>query len=90
MRNRTEVSQHNEDLIPQFLDRLKAEALSFARQVGYVQRLTTIAVIAHKDLDQTDKQDVERLVILGDCGTGWFLVPFLAQLWVSDEDHRVH
>lgn len=30
--------------------------------MGYVQRLTTIASIVQKDLDQADKQDVERLV----------------------------
>jgi hypothetical protein len=56
------VSQHNKALVMQFLDRLKAEGLSLARQMGYVQRLTTIAIIVQKDLEHTDKQDVERLV----------------------------
>ena len=42
----------------QFLDRLKAEGLSIARQAGYVQRLTTIAVILGKDFDKTNQEDI--------------------------------
>jgi hypothetical protein len=36
----------------QFLDRLKAEGPSLARQAGYVQRLTSIAVVLGKDFDK--------------------------------------
>ena len=46
----------------QFLDRLKAEGLSLARQAGYVQRLTSIAVILKKDFDKTNQQDIEQLI----------------------------
>ena len=56
------VSQHNKALVMQFLDRLKAEDLSLARQMGYVQRLTAIAVILGKDFDKTNQEDVEQLI----------------------------
>jgi len=46
----------------QFLDRLKAEGLSLARQAGYVQRLTTIAATLGKDFDKTNQQDIEQLI----------------------------
>jgi integrase/ribosomal protein L40E len=56
------VSQRNKALVMEFLDRLKAEGLSLARQMGYVQRLTTIAVILGKDFDKTNQQDIEQVV----------------------------
>jgi len=56
------ASDHNKTLVKQFLDRLKAEGLSIARQAGYVQRLTTIAVILGKDLDKTNQEDIEQLI----------------------------
>jgi site-specific recombinase XerD len=56
------VSDHNKTLVKQFLDRLKAEGLSIARQAGYVQRLTTIAVILGKDFDKTNQEDIEQLI----------------------------
>jgi len=56
------VSEHNKTLVMQFLDRLKAEGLSLARQAGYVQRLTSIAVILKKDFDKTNQQDIEQLI----------------------------
>jgi len=40
------VSKKNKEKTLQFLERLKAEGLSLARQTGYVQRLTTIGVHA--------------------------------------------
>jgi integrase/ribosomal protein L40E len=46
----------------QFLERLKAEGLSLARQMGYVQRLTTIAVILAKDFDKAKQPDIEQLI----------------------------
>jgi len=56
------VSQHNKTLVMQFLERLKAEGLSLARQMGYVQRLTTIAVMLAKDFDKTNQEDIEQLI----------------------------
>jgi integrase len=56
------VSQHNKTLVMQFLERLKAEGLSLARQMGYVQRLTTIAVILAKDFDKAKQPDIEQLI----------------------------
>jgi len=50
------VLDHNKTLVMQFLDRLKAEGLSIARQAGYVQQLTTIAVILGKDFDKTTRR----------------------------------
>jgi hypothetical protein len=55
------VSQRNKDHIMKFLDRLNAEGLSLARQTGYVQRLTTIAVMLQKDFHFAAKEDIERL-----------------------------
>jgi integrase len=55
------VSQQNKDHIMRFLDRLKAEGLSPARQAGYVQRLTTIAVMLKKDFHLATKEDIESL-----------------------------
>jgi len=55
------VSQQNKDHIMRFLDRLKAEGLSLARQAGYVQRLTTIAVMLKKDFHLATKEDIESL-----------------------------
>jgi len=46
----------------QFLERLKAEGLSLARQIGYVQRLTAIAVILAKDFDKAKQPDIEQLI----------------------------
>lgn len=57
----SKVSQHNKELVMMFLDRLKAEGLSVARQVGYVQRLTAIAVMLRKDFDEATRLDIERL-----------------------------
>ena len=56
------VSEHNKTLVMQFIDRLKAEGLSIARQAGYVQRLTSIAAILAKDFDKTNQQDIEQLI----------------------------
>jgi len=56
------VSEHNKTLVMQFIDRLKAEGLSIARQAGYVQRLTTIAIILGKDFDKTNQEDIEQLI----------------------------
>jgi integrase len=56
------VSEHNKTLVMQFLDRLKAEGLSLARQAGYVQRLTSIAVVLGKDFDKANQQDIEQLI----------------------------
>jgi integrase/ribosomal protein L40E len=56
------VKEQNKTLIMQFIDRLKAEGLSVARQAGYVQRLTTIAVILAKDFDKAEQPDVEQLI----------------------------
>jgi len=56
------VSKKNKEKILQFLERLKAEGLSLARQTGYVQRLTTIAVMLDRDFDEAAKQDIERLM----------------------------
>ncbi len=44
------VSRHNKAVAMQFLERLKAEGLSLTRQMGYIQRLTAIAVILGKDV----------------------------------------
>jgi integrase len=55
------VTDQNKTLIMQFIDRLKAEGLSVARQAGYVQRLTTIAVMVRKDFDLATKEDIESL-----------------------------
>jgi len=56
------VSERNKTLVMQFLDTLKAEGLSLARQAGYVQRLTSIAVILGKDFDKANHQDIEQLI----------------------------
>jgi hypothetical protein len=56
------VSQHNKALVMQFLERLKAEGPSLARQMGYVQRLTAIAVIRAKDFDKAKYPDIEQLI----------------------------
>jgi integrase len=58
----TKVSRKNKQKILQFLERLKAEGLSLARQTGYVQRLTTIAVMLGKDFEEATKQDIEKLM----------------------------
>lgn len=55
------VSDRNKDFVMEFLDMLKAEGLSHARQMGYVQRLTAIALMLGKDFDQADKKDIEKL-----------------------------
>jgi hypothetical protein len=56
------VTEHNKTLVIQFLDRLKAEGLGLARQAGYVQRLTTIAVILGRDFNKAKQQDIEQLI----------------------------
>lgn len=56
------VSGNNKRKILQFLERVKAECLSLARQTGYVQRLTTIAVMLDRDFDKAAKQGIERLM----------------------------
>lgn len=68
-----EISQHNKQLVMKFLDSLKAEGLSFARQTGYVQRLTAIASMLQKDFDRVTKQDIEKLmmVVNGKKWTEW-------------------
>jgi integrase len=58
----TKVSERNKQKILQFLERLKAEGLSLARQTGYVQRLTTIAIMLGRDFDEADKRDIETLM----------------------------
>ena len=60
LKARPDVSEHNKALVMQFLDRLKAEGLSLARQMGYVQRLTAIAVILGKDFDKTNSRTLNR------------------------------
>jgi hypothetical protein len=45
----TQLRSTKMHLVMQFLERLKAEGLSLARQMGYVQRLTAIAVMLEKD-----------------------------------------
>mgnify|MGYP002153783759 CR=1 FL=1 len=62
MKARPKVSKRNKDMVMRFLDRLRAEGLSLARQTGHVQWLTAIAVMLRKDFDQTAKQDIERLM----------------------------
>jgi len=57
-----EVSNRSKQKILHFLERLKAEGLSYARQTGYVQRLTAIALMLGKEFDDVDKQDIERLM----------------------------
>jgi len=56
------ASRKNKQKILEFLERLKAEGLSLARQTGYVQRLTTIAVMLDKDFEEATKQDIEKLM----------------------------
>jgi integrase/recombinase XerD len=57
------VTDENKVEILKFLEHIKAENLSLARQVSYVQWMTTIAVtLRRKDFTQTKKQDVEVLL----------------------------
>jgi integrase/ribosomal protein L40E len=57
------VSPENKRKILEFLEYIKAEGLSLARQVSYVQWMTTIAVVLGKDFNDSTRQDVEKLLV---------------------------
>lgn len=63
LKNHRKVTEENTAQILKFLEHIKAENLSLARQVSYVQWLTTIAVtLRRKDFTKTKKQNVEALL----------------------------
>jgi integrase len=62
LKEHPELTAENKSTILAFLDRIKAENLSLARQVSYVQWLTTIARLLGKDFAESSKQDVEKLL----------------------------
>ena len=62
LKNHPKISPENKQKILEFLEYTKAEGLSLARQVSYVQWLTTIAVLLKKDFEDSDRRDVERLL----------------------------
>jgi integrase/ribosomal protein L40E len=62
LENHPEISLENKNKILGFLDRIRAEGLSPARQVSYVQWLTTTAVTLGKNLDEATKHDIEHLM----------------------------
>lgn len=57
------ISHINKQLVVKFLNGLKAEGVSIARQAGYVQRLTAIAIMLEKNVDGVTRQDIEKLMI---------------------------
>jgi site-specific recombinase XerD len=58
-----QITEENKAEIVRFLEHIKAENLSLARQVSYVQWMTTIAAnLGRKSFNQTKKQDVETLL----------------------------
>jgi len=63
LKKHPEVTEENKAQILKFLEHIKAENLSLARQVSYVQWMTTIAAnLGRKSFTQTKKQDVEALL----------------------------
>ncbi len=56
------VSEDNKQLIMRFIESIKAEGLSLARQTGYVQRLTLIAHMLRKDFQEATREDVEAIM----------------------------
>ena len=63
LENHLEISLENKSRILGFLDRIKAEGLSPARQVAYVQWLTTTATMLEKSFDEATKHDIEKLMM---------------------------
>jgi len=63
LNNHSKVSSENKRKILEFLEHIKAEGLSLARQVSYTQWLTTIALLLRKNFEDTDRSDVERLLV---------------------------
>jgi site-specific recombinase XerD len=62
LKKHQEVAENKAQIL-KFLEHLKAENLSLARQVSYVQWMTTIAAnLGRKSFTQTKKQDVEGLL----------------------------
>jgi len=64
LKNHPRIVEENKTQIFKFLERIKAEGLSLARQVSYVQWMTTIAVAlpAGMTFQETTKLDVEHLL----------------------------
>jgi|GEM_PF-1268452 len=61
LNNQAKIGLEKEKYILGFLEHIKAEGLSLARQVSYVQWLTAIAVMLGKSFDKADKHDTESL-----------------------------
>jgi len=63
LENHSKVSSANREKIFEFLEYIKAEGLSLARQVSYTQWLTTIALLLRKDFEDSTRGDVERVLV---------------------------
>jgi site-specific recombinase XerD len=63
LKNHPKVTSENKRKILEFLEHIKAEGLSLARQVSYVQWMTTIAILLRRNFDESNKQDVEQLLV---------------------------
>jgi site-specific recombinase XerD len=64
LKNHPEITEENKAQILSFLERITAEGLSLARQVSYVQWLTTIAAALPpgRNFTDTTQADVQRIV----------------------------
>ena len=63
LKNHPSILEENKTKILAFIDHVKAEGLSLARQVSYTQWLTTVAAAlpSGRRFEEMTKQDVERL-----------------------------
>jgi len=63
LKNHPNIHDENKTKILAFIDHIKAESLSLARQVSYTQWLTTVAAAlpSGRRFEEMTKQDVERL-----------------------------
>jgi hypothetical protein len=62
LKKHQEIAENKAQIL-KFLEHIEAENLSLARQVSYVQWMTTIAAnLGRKSFTQTKKQDVEALL----------------------------
>jgi len=64
LKNHPKITEENKAQILSFLERITAEGLSLARQVSYVQWLTTIAaaLLPGRNFTDTTQADVQRIV----------------------------
>ncbi|NVM54929.1 MAG: tyrosine-type recombinase/integrase, partial [Candidatus Helarchaeota archaeon] len=56
------ISKRNRELILSFVERCSADGIKAKRQFKYIYGLKKIALMLGKDLDKTNKEDLQRLV----------------------------